>query len=130
MKFQLDRTEGVNIVSRHEPGRVWVNAQVFEHSVIVPWRGDAQPWQVESVEALSAEHFERLLAFEPELVVFGSGARLRFAPPALARSLFERRVGVETMDTSAACRTFNVLAGERRRVVAALIVEPQQKAAR
>ena len=68
-------------------------------------------------------NFESLLAMQPELVIFGSGERLRFAAPALMASLFERRIGVETMDTAAACRTFNVLAGERRRVVAALLVE-------
>ena len=59
----------------------------------------------------------------PELVVFGSGARLRFAPPALLRGLMARRIGVETMDTAAACRTYNILAGEGRRVVAALLLE-------
>ena len=130
MKFQLDHAEGVNLVSRHEPGRVWVNAQAFERSVIVPWRGDTQDWPAEGFEALRAEHFERLLSFEPELVIFGSGLRLRFAPPALLRSLYERRVGVETMDTSAACRTYNVLAGEGRRVVAALVVETPPESSR
>ena len=59
----------------------------------------------------------------PELVVFGSGTRLRFAPPALLRGLMARRIGVETMDTAAACRTYNILAGEGRRVVAALLLE-------
>jgi uncharacterized protein len=56
-------------------------------------------------------------------VIFGSGARLRFAPPAWLRALIERRIGVETMDTAAACRTYNVLVSEGRAVVAALLVE-------
>ena len=59
----------------------------------------------------------------PELVVFGSGSKLRFAPPALLRGLMARRIGVETMDTQAACRTYNILASEGRNVVAALILE-------
>jgi len=123
MKFQPDRPQGVNVVSRHAPGCVWVNAQAFEQSVVVPWQGDTQAWPVSAVEGLRAEHFEQLLALEPELVIFGSGARLRFASPALLAELYRRRIGVETMDTAAACRTFNVLASEGRRVVAALLVD-------
>jgi uncharacterized protein len=127
MKFQPDRPEGVNVVSRHAPGCVWVNAQAFEHSVVVPWQGAAHEWPVDGLDALAAEHFDSLIALDPELVIFGSGARLRFAPPALLTRLFERRIGVETMDTAAACRTFNVLASEGRRVVAALLIEAPVK---
>ena len=127
MKFQPERAEGVNVLSRHAPGCVWVNAQPFEHSIVVPWQGATESWDATSVEALVAEHFDALLALEPELVIFGSGSRLRFPSPALLAKLFERRIGVETMDTAAACRTFNVLAGEGRRVVAALLVEPAVK---
>ena len=123
MKFQPDLSEGVNVITRHAPGCVWVNAQPYERSVVVPWSGDPLLWGVEGLPSLRSEHFELLLAMQPELVIFGSGERMRFAPPALLASLFERRIGVETMDTAAACRTFNVLAGESRKVVAALLVE-------
>jgi uncharacterized protein len=123
LKFQPDRLEGVNSVSRYEPGRVWVQGEVREASLLIPWRGALRPWNVARFEALSAAQFEQLLAFEPELVVFGSGERLRFVAPALTRVLIERRIGVETMDNAAACRTYNVLAGEGRSVVAALLIE-------
>jgi len=122
MKFQPDRAEGVNTISRHDGSRLWVDGVAFDHSVLVPWAGAVQPWEPASVAALTPGHFERLLAFGPELVIFGSGARLQFVPPALYRALIERRVGLETMDTAAACRTFNVLAGEGRLVVAALLL--------
>jgi uncharacterized protein len=72
---------------------------------------------------LSEAHFEALAAFEPELVIFGSGSRLRFVPPALLKALIGRRIGVETMDTAAACRTYNVLLAEGRSVLAALLFE-------
>lgn len=121
MKFQPDRLEGVNAITRQEPGRVWVRAERHDGAVLVPWRGAVQRWPVERFEDLTAAHFDALLALEPEVVVFGSGTRLRFAPPALLRALMEQRVGVETMDTAAACRTFNVLASEGRCVVAALL---------
>ena len=121
MKFQPDRAEGVNMITRHEPGRVWVGAQAFEGGVVVPWKGTVQDWQALAAPDLLPSHFERLLALRPELVVFGSGSNLRFAPPALMRSLIAAGVGVETMDTAAACRTYNVLAAEHRAVVAALL---------
>ncbi|MGE5115157.1 MAG: Mth938-like domain-containing protein [Betaproteobacteria bacterium] len=124
MKFQPDRLEGVNSISRHESGSVWVGGERFDASVLVPWRGAVQPWGVARFEDLTAAHFEQLLALGPELVVFGSGERLRFVPPALTRALIERRIGVETMDVAAACRTYTVLANEGRTVVAALLLEP------
>ena len=123
MKFQPETPEGVNVVSRHEPGRVWVGGQLFEHSLLLPWTGAVLPWPAVAFQELGAGHFERLLALAPELVIFGSGARLRFPQPAWLRGLIEHRIGVETMDTAAACRTYNVLVSERRAVVAALLVE-------
>jgi len=123
MKLQPDRLEGVNVISRHDAGRVWVNAVEWRSSVLVPWRGDALPWPAARLADLTAAHFEQLLALQPELVIFGSGAKLRFVSPALQRALIERRIGVETMDTAAACRTYNVLASEGRTVAAALLIE-------
>ncbi|MDO8420234.1 MAG: Mth938-like domain-containing protein [Rubrivivax sp.] len=123
MKFQPDIPEGVNVITRHEPGRLWVGGTAFEHSLLLPWSGAVLPWPAASFDDLAAGHFERVLALAPEVVIFGSGLRLRFPPPAWLRGLFERRIGVETMDTAAACRTYNVLVGERRAVVAALVVE-------
>ena len=124
MKFQPDRLEGVNSISRHEGGSVWVLAERFDSSVLVPSRGAVQPWPVARFDQLTPEHFEQLLSLAPDLVIFGSGARLRFVAPALTRSLIERRIGVETMDTAAACRTYNVLANEGRPVLAALLLGP------
>lgn len=123
MKLQPDRLEGVNVISRLDAGRVWVNAVEWRSSVLVPWRGDALPWPAARLTDLTAAHFEQLLALQPELVIFGYGAKLRFVSPALQRALIERRIGVETMDTAAACRTYNVLASEGRTVAAALLIE-------
>ena len=75
-----------------------------------------------AVAELTPAHFERIAALRPEVVIFGSGPKLQFVAPALQRALLELRIGVETMDTAAACRTYNVLASERRRVLAALSV--------
>ena len=123
MKFQPDTLAGVNAITRHEPGRLWVGNTAFAHSLLVPWVGAVQAWGPLAFEALSATHFESIAALKPEVVIFGSGLRLRFVPPALMRVLIEQRVGVETMDTAAACRIYNVLASEGRSVVAALLLD-------
>ena len=123
MKLQADRIEGQNAVARHGPGGVIVNGAEYRESVIVPWRGALQPWQVCSFGELTEAHFEALAAFEPEVVIFGSGACIRFPKPALLKPLIGRRIGVETMDTAAACRTYNVLLAEGRSVLVALLFE-------
>ncbi len=91
-------------------------------SLLVPRTGEVVPWQRGGFAALTAADFEQIAALSPEVVIFGSGARLRFVRPALLRALIERGIGVETMDTAAACRTYNVLAAERRAVLAALLL--------
>ena len=121
MKFQPDTFEGSNAISRHEPNAVWVNGQRHQGSLLVPWKGEVQLWPVADISALMPEHFARVRALVPELVIFGSGARLRFIAPALYRSLIDARIGLETMDSAAACRTYNVLAAEGRSVVLALL---------
>ena len=123
MKLQPDRIDGVNAVTAFVPGSVRVNAQFYTHSLLLPWRGEVQAWPCADFSELTPQHFEQLLALTPELVIFGSGRRLRFVAPSLLRALIERRIGLETMDTAAACRTYNVLASEGRQVVAALLLD-------
>lgn len=123
MKMHADRAEGANAISRHASEGVIVAGVEHRSSVLVPWRGAVQPWGVERFEALDEASFEPVLALEPELVIFGSGSRLRFPPPAILKALMARRIGFEVMDTPAACRTYNVLLAEGRAVVAALLFE-------
>ena len=123
MKLQPDRIEGVNAITAFAPGTVRINATSYTTSLLLPWRGEVLLWPCQAFEALTPAHFEQVLALQPELVIFGSGMRLRFVAPGLLRALIDQRIGVETMDTAAACRTYNVLAGEGRAVVAALLLE-------
>ena len=74
-------------------------------------------------DGLAESEFAALLAYEPEVVLFGTGAALRFPRPELTRALIDARVGLEVMDTPAACRTYNILAAEGRSVVAALLIK-------
>jgi uncharacterized protein len=123
MKFQPDRIDTLSIQA-HGPGWVVIAGQRFERSVVVSASGRLQAWDCHAHADLTAAHFDLLAEEQPEVVLFGSGQRLRFVAPALLRGLIERGIGVETMDTMAAARTYNILAGEGRRVVAALLIEP------
>src|SRR5271170_331904 len=102
MKMRADRMEGQNAIARYGPDGVVVNGVTWTESVVVPWTGAAFAWQAAGFEALTPAHFARLVAQTPELVIFGSGVRLRFPAPAMLRPLIEARIGFETMDTAAA----------------------------
>jgi uncharacterized protein len=78
-------------------------------------------WAPISIETLQAEHLDLIIELQPELVLLGTGTRLTFPAPQLLASLHRQRIGVEVMDTAAACRTYNILMGEGRFVVAGLI---------
>jgi len=121
VKLQADRIDGTNAISRHGADGVIVNGREHRRSVIVPWTGDVVDWAPQTFDELTEAHFRMLIEIRPELVIFGSGPRIRFAKPSLLRPLIEARIGVETMDTAAACRTYNVLLAESRSVVAALL---------
>lgn len=123
MKFQLDEPQGGNSISKHDGQTVWVNGEKHAASLLVPWRGAVQGWNLTRFEDLTEAHFQQILALKPELVVFGSGGKIRFARPQLYRALIDARIGIETMDIGAACRTYNVLASEGRAVLAALLIE-------
>ena len=122
MKLHADKPDQLAITG-YGPGWIAVNGERHTTSLLIGADGTLRAWDCRSFDALAAEHFVTAGESHPELLIFGSGRLLRFAPPALLRSLLERRIGVETMDTGAACRTFNILAGEGRRVAAALILE-------
>ncbi len=122
MKFQPDRSDAQTI-SGYGPGWIGIDGERLTASVVVGSRGQRQPWNCTRFEDLTPEHFAQLAELDTELIVFGSGARNRFPPPAWLQPLMARRIGLETMDTQAACRTYNILAGEGRNVVAALLLE-------
>ena len=122
MKLQPDKSD-VQTLTAHGPGWVAINNERVENSVVVGSRGERFEWDCRSFEHLGPEHFAQLASLGAELVIFGSGARIRFPKPAWLQPLMARRTGIETMDTPAACRTYNILASEGRHVVAALLIE-------
>jgi uncharacterized protein len=122
LKLHLSRAEGLNTFTAYGPGYVAVNGLRHHRSIVVLPDRIIEDWPASSVEALTAEHLAALVAHAPEIVLLGTGAQLRFPRPEIVRPLLESRIGLEVMDVQAACRTYNILAAESRRVAAALLL--------
>lgn len=124
MKLQPDRSDAPTITGYGEDW-VSINGERLMHSLILCSDGRRLTWPVQHFHDLDSSHFELLSGLGMEVALFGSGPRLRFPKPEWLRPLIAQRLGLETMDTAAACRTYNILAGEGRKVVVALLIEPQ-----
>jgi uncharacterized protein len=122
MKFQLEAPGGVNLIRGYVPGELRVNEATYATGIVLSAATIVAPWRPTAIAELQEVDLEPILALQPEVVLLGTGARQVFPDPAMLRALYARNVGIEIMDTSAACRTFNVLVAEGRAVVAALIV--------
>jgi uncharacterized protein len=122
VKLHASRPSGVNTITGYGEGYVMVNGERRASSVVVlPNR--VEDWSVERFDALSEEDFRFLKALEVEIVLLGTGPRQRFPHPRLTAALAQAGIGLEVMDVHAACRTFNILVAEERKVAAALIFE-------
>lgn len=125
MKFELE-TSNLPLITSYDPnGFIQIGPKRFSHSFVMSWHGDRFDWDITNFESLKAEHFAHLAQLKPspELIIFGSGAVLRFPPPSVLTSLMQARIGIETMDLAAACRTYNILVSEGRHVVGAFLIE-------
>lgn len=122
MKLHADHATAASIQA-YGPGWIQVLNQRHTGSLLLSHRGSIEPWTAQRFADLKASDFECLLTHAPELVVFGSGTQLRFPHPSLYASLISQGIGVETMGTGAACRTYNILVQEGRKVVAVLLPE-------
>jgi uncharacterized protein len=121
MKLHAHRDASLNTVTAYGTGWLEINARRYEHALLVQPEAPVVPWAPARFEELAAEHFEAIVEHAPEVVLLGTGATQRFAHPRLTAALAARRIGVETMDTGAACRTYNILMSEGRKVLAALL---------
>lgn len=122
MKLVQDVHPDLNQINSYGADWLMVNGEKLYGSRLVATHA-TQPWRPASFAELKREDFAQALASKPELVLFGSGSRIRFPTPALMRDLIDAHIGVETMDVGAVARTFNALAGEGRRVVALVLFE-------
>lgn len=123
MKLHTTPTQHYQTVTAYDDTGVEINAVRFTHSIIVLPEAAPVTWPPTSFDALTKEDFAQIEATAPDVVILGSGARQRFVHPRLTASLTARRIGVECMDNQAACRTYNILMGEGRKVALALLFE-------
>ena len=126
MKLQPDSFD-VQAITGYGPGWVGVNGEKITRSVIVASSGERMDWNASRFEDLGPEHFAQLAQLNVQVAIFGSGSRIRFPKPVWLKPLIDAQVGLETMDTAAGCRTYNILAQEGRRVAVALLLEAQQQ---
>jgi uncharacterized protein len=122
LKLHLTNISGANVFTGYGEGFVMVNKQRHERNLVVLRDRLLTDWEPAGFDALTAEHFALIAALEPEIVLLGTGQRLRFPRPEITRALAAARIGLEVMDVQAACRTFNFLAAEERKVAAALLL--------
>ncbi len=122
MKLHLDPATAKNAITGYGEGYVMVNRRRFERSLVVLPERLLLDWPATSFEALAPEHLAALAGLDREIILLGTGARLRFPRPEILQSLIRSGVGVEVMDVQAACRTYNILLAEERRVAAALLI--------
>ncbi len=122
MKLQFDDNAAVYRISSYQKGSVVVNEEVLVGSFILMPKTLIRDWPPQNFDTLQRDHFQSVARLEPEIVLFGSGARQRFPAAEITRPLIEARIAVEVMDTGAACRTYNILSSEDRSVAAALLM--------
>jgi len=121
MKLNQEIGSGYRIRS-YEPGRVRINDDIFEHSVIVSPDRLVSDWAPQALAELEEEHLQAILDLEPEVVILGTGVVQQFPARTILQRVLKTGIGIEVMESGAACRTYNVLMAEDRRVVAALFL--------
>lgn len=123
LKLHLDQPANFNAITAYGPDYVQVNQTRHTAPLVVMPQQLIEAWRPQSFEDLKAEDFAELARLPVEIILLGTGDQLRFPHPKLTRTLMEKRIGLETMSTAAACRTYNILMGEGRAVACALLLK-------
>jgi len=122
MALHLNTNTNLYLFTGHGEGYVSINHKHYQQPVVVMAGEVRTDWTATDFAALSAIHFGYFLELKPEVLLFGTGAKQQFAHPNLYRELIQARISIEFMDTPAACRTYNILVAEDRKVVAAVLI--------
>lgn len=122
MKFCEDNSNDGYYIQKYDSDRIIISDRRFISSLIICPDQVVENWQPRTVDSLELAHFELMLDLKPEVALLGTGDKLVFPPVEVYSSLIQQGIGLEIMDTGAACRTYNILMSEGRRVVAGLIL--------
>lgn len=123
MKLHSDPQSSQNTITGYGIGFLEVNQTPYSHALIIQPEGEVLAWPVEEIQDLSEDHFSMISALLPELVIVGTGKKQVFLNPKILQPLIKAKIGFEMMDSQAACRTYNILMGEGRKVLAAILLE-------
>jgi uncharacterized protein len=123
MKLHSSVTAGLLAITSYDAGHIAVNGRRLTKSFLLTPQRLVENWPPASFDELTVTDLQAIAELDCPIVLLGTGQRQRFPAPALLSPLIDRRVGVEVMDSQAACRTYNILMAEGRNVVAALIIE-------
>ncbi|MDJ0956061.1 MAG: Mth938-like domain-containing protein [Arenicellales bacterium] len=124
MKLHLNQDAELLLIRAYTADQITVGNTHYRTSIMVTPTRVITDWTQSTVADLAERDFRLMLEFGPEVVLLGTGHHMVFPPPSITHPLVNQSIGLEVMDTAAACRTYNILAGEGRNVLAALIIEP------
>jgi uncharacterized protein len=122
LALHLNTNTNQNLFTGHGEGYVAINGRQFQRPVVVMAGQVRTDWPASDFVSLEAKHFDYFLELKPEILLFGTGAKQLFGRPELYRALVKARIGIEFMNTPAACRTYNILVAEDRHVIAAVLL--------
>ena len=122
MKFAQDSQDEGYVITSYDQGSISINGKEFNQSLIITGTRLDENWDLKIIDSLQPDHIDQILSFEPELILIGTGKKLVFPPVEIYSGIIARGLGVDFMDTQAACRTYNILMSEGRDVVAGLIL--------
>jgi len=122
LKLHLANLGNTKLFTAHGPNHVIINGERFDHSVVVMAEEVRNDWVVAGFDELNEAHFAYFVSLKPDVLLLGTGARQQFPHPRLFQQLTKAGIGIECMDTPAACRTYNILVAEGRRVIAAILI--------
>jgi len=122
MKFAQDSKDSGYVITAYDNDAVSINGKTFSQSLIVTTTQLDENWDVTGIELLAPNHIDQVLSFKPELIIIGTGNKLIFPAVEVYSAIIKHGIGIDFMDTHAACRTYNILMSEGRDVVAGLIL--------
>ena len=122
MNFSRDIPEVTHYIKSYHPGELHTTTAVYTQSIIIYQDTVTPNWEPVRISHLTVEHIQALKAFEPELILLGTGSEQHFPDAALLDPVYRAGIGIEVMSSDAACRTFNLLVGEGRNVLLAVMV--------
>ena len=122
MKFAQDNQDEGYVITEYDENSISINGKAFTQSLIITKLKLDENWDVDNIGLLQTRHIDQILLFKPELIIIGTGDKLIFPATEIYSNIIRQGIGVDFMDTGAACRTYNILMGEGRGVVAGLIL--------